>query len=202
MRPSQKLAVFISGTGSNMQAIHRAILDGTLTNVELALVFSNKANARGLDYAKSHQIPTLSLDAQLYPNADAYDNALLAELKGLGIDYIALAGYLKILSPVLTQAYTNRITNIHPSLLPAYGGTHMFGRRVHASVLANEERHTGCTVHVVTDEVDSGPILGQRTVPVFAEDTVETLAERVLKEEHDLYPKVLQNFINQEVPLY
>ncbi len=202
MRPSQKLAVFISGTGSNMMAIHQAILDGALTNVELALVVSSRADAKGLDYAKSHGIPTLSLDATQYADSNAYDTALLEQLKCFEVDYIALAGYLKILSPVLTQVYTNRITNIHPSLLPAYGGTHMFGRRVHASVLANEERYTGCTVHVVTDEVDSGPILGQRSVPVLAEDTVETLSQRVLNEEHDLYPKVLQNFINQDVPLY
>jgi phosphoribosylglycinamide formyltransferase-1 len=196
-----KLAVFISGTGSNMQAIHHAILDGTLTNTELALVVSNKADALGLEYARKHLIPTFTLNAKDFASPADYDQALLSELNALNIDFIALAGYLKILTPVLTTAYEGRITNIHPSLLPAYGGKNMFGAKVHASVLANGERFTGCTVHVVTDDVDSGPVLGQRTVPVLEEDTVERLALRVQAEEHELYPAVLDSFINQAQPV-
>ena len=197
-----KLAVFISGTGSNMQAIHHAILDGTLTHTELALVVSNKIDAKGLDYARTHLIPTFTLDPKEFTSPADYDQVLLTELNALNIDYIALAGYLKILSPVLTTAYEGRITNIHPSLLPAYGGHNMFGSKVHASVLANGERFTGCTVHLVTDDVDSGPVLGQRTVPVLAEDSVESLAKRVQAEEHELYPAVLDAFINQAQALF
>jgi formyltetrahydrofolate-dependent phosphoribosylglycinamide formyltransferase len=192
-----KLAVFISGTGTNMQAIHRAILDGTLTNTELALVVSNKADAPGLAYACQHLIPTFTLDYKEFTSPADYDQVLLTELNALKIDYIALAGYLKIITPILTTAFEGRITNIHPSLLPAYGGKNMFGTKVHASVLANGEHYTGCTVHVVTDDIDSGPVLGQRTVPVLEEDTVERLALRVQAEEHELYPAVLDSFINQ-----
>jgi phosphoribosylglycinamide formyltransferase 1 len=192
-----KLAVFISGAGTNMQAIHHAILDGTLTNVELALVVSNKADAPGLAYARHHLIPTFTLDSKAFNSPEDYDQVLLTELHALHIDYIALAGYLKILTPVLTTAYAGRITNIHPSLLPAYGGKNMYGAKVHASVLANGEHYTGCTVHLVSDEIDSGPVLGQRTVPVLAEDTVERLALRVQAEEHALYPAVLNALINQ-----
>jgi len=192
-----KLAVFISGTGTNMQAIHRAILDGTLTNTELALVVSNKADAPGLAYARQHLIPTFTLDYKEFTSPADYDQVLLTELNALKIDYIALAGYLKIITPILTTAFEGRITNIHPSLLPAYGGKNMFGAKVHASVLANGEHYTGCTVHVVTDDIDSGPVLGHRTVPVLEEDTVERLALRVQAEEHELYPAVLDSFINQ-----
>ncbi|XVJ51620.1 MAG: phosphoribosylglycinamide formyltransferase [Vampirovibrio sp.] len=190
-----QLAVFISGTGSNMQAIHRAILDGVLTHADLALVFSQKPQAQGLEYAREHHIPTLCLAPHDFDSPEAFDHALFSELQARQIDYIALAGYLKILTPILTTPYAGKITNIHPSLLPAYGGTHMFGNRVHASVLANAEKYTGCTVHMVTDEVDSGPILGQSRVEVLPDDTVESLARRVLREEHALYPLVLERFM-------
>ncbi len=194
-----RLCILLSGRGSNFQAIHQAILSGNLNNAIIGLVISNKADAPGLQYAKEQGLPALSIRRKDFPDNQALDQAVLDHLKTHQIDVVVLAGYNRIISPVLLQAYPQRILNIHPSLLPAYGGPGMVGHKVHEAVLSNQEQHSGCTVHIVTDVVDGGPILAQATVPVLPNDTPESLAERVLLQEHQLYPQTIQAFIQRLV---
>lgn len=183
-----RLGILISGRGSNLAAIQQAIETGQMTNATIAVVVSNKPDAGGLRFAASKTIPTAVV-------TEKNDAAILSILQAHQIDLLVLAGYGRILSQVLLDAYPNRIVNIHPSLLPAYGGRGMVGIKVHQAVLAAKETESGCTVHGVTAYVDGGPILGQARVPVLPGDTAEILAERVLAEEHRLYPKVLQTLI-------
>lgn len=190
-----RLGVLISGRGSNLAAIQHAIEAKTLTEAEIAVVISNKTDAAGLAFAHSKNIPVA---------VTANDDEILATLKQHNVEWVILAGYNRIIRPVLLNAYAERILNIHPSLLPAYGGKNMVGLRVHAAVLENQESQSGCTVHLVTEEVDGGPILGQRTVPVLPDDTPERLADRVLAQEHELYPIVIHQLIQKSptgVPL-
>jgi phosphoribosylglycinamide formyltransferase-1 len=194
-----KLGVLLSGRGSNFQAIWAAQQRGDLPGAELACVVSNRKAAGGLDFARAQGIPAYFLGPKAYGSLEAYDAAILEHLQAHGVDWLVLAGYTKIISPVLLSAYPGRILNIHPSLLPQFGGVGMMGEAVHAAVLAAGETETGATVHLVTEEVDGGPILGQIRVPVLPTDTVETLAARVLEQEHQLYPQVIRNVVLQQV---
>jgi formyltetrahydrofolate-dependent phosphoribosylglycinamide formyltransferase len=191
------LGVLLSGRGSNFQAIHQAIVSGALAPAEVAIVISNRSAAPGLAYAESHGIPTAFVSAKAFDGLPAYDQEVLFHLQQAQVDVVVLAGYTKLLSHVLLSAYPGRIVNIHPSLLPAYGGMGMVGMKVHEAVVAAGETTSGCTVHLVTEEVDGGPILGQASVTVSPTDTPETLAAKVLTEEHRLYPQVLQRLINE-----
>lgn len=191
-----RLGILLSGRGSNFRAIHQAIQEERL-QAEIAVVFSNHAEAAGLSYAREQGLPAAHLDKAGFENRQAYDAALTRLLQEHRVDWIILAGYDRILGAPLLNAYAGRILNIHPSLLPAYGGKNMVGLKVHAAVLAGGETESGCTVHGVTETVDGGPILGQSRVPVLPGDTPETLAERVLAAEHRLYPEVIQRIIQQ-----
>lgn len=197
-----RLGILLSGRGSNFQAIHRAILADAAFPAEIAVVVSNKSTAGGLGYAEEHGIPAAFVRPSDYDGLEAYDAAIVEILKARQVDVLILAGYTKILSPVLLAAYEGRILNIHPSLLPDFGGHGMWGERVHQAVIAAKSPQSGCTVHLVTEEVDAGPILGQTAVPVYTEDTPEILAARVLAEEHRLYPAVIREFVlnRLEVP--
>jgi phosphoribosylglycinamide formyltransferase-1 len=192
-----RLGILLSGRGSNFQAIYQAIQSGQLGNAEIALVVSNHADAAGLQFAKDQKLPTLLQEKTGYENRAAYDRDLVQQLQAHQVELIVLAGFDRILSPALIEAFQDRILNIHPSLLPAYGGKNMVGVKVHQAVIENQESASGCSVHVVTETVDGGPVLGQSQVPVLADDTPETLAARILKEEHALYPRVIGDYIQQ-----
>jgi len=180
---TMRVAVAISGRGSNLAALLAALPAGS--PAEVALVLSNRATAGGVELAREAGVPTVVL-------ADAGDAvAWLDALATHRIDLVVLAGYLKLVPPKVVDRYRGRIINIHPALLPAFGGPGMYGRRVHESVLALGVTVSGATVHLVDEVYDRGPILAQARVPVLPGDTPETLAERVLEAEHRLLPAVV-----------
>lgn len=178
-----KIAIFLSGRGSNFQAIHDAIQEGKI-NAEISLVFSNKKAAPGLQIALDRNLETLYLNAKEYDSREDYERAIITELQKRDIDLICLAGYMKILTPLLCTEYLNKIINIHPALLPSFPGLHVQQMAIDWGV-----RYSGATVHFVTPEVDMGPIILQAVVPVEQDDTEETLSARILKEEHKIYPE-------------
>ena len=181
-----KIVIFLSGRGSNFLAIHDAILAGTI-NAEIALVFSNKKEAKGLQIAKERNLETLHLNPKNYDSREDYERAIIKELKKRDIDLICLAGYMKILSPLLCTEFLNKIINIHPALLPSFPGLH-----VQQSAIDWGVRFSGATVHFVTPDVDMGPIILQAVVPVLQDDTEDTLSERILEEEHKIYPESIR----------
>jgi len=184
---AQRLAVLASGGGSNFRAILHAIGTGILP-LTCPLLISNTPRAGALRIARDHGCTAVVLDS----SGDGHANALLKLLKKHRIDLIALAGYLKKVPPVVVAAYRHRMLNIHPALLPDFGGAGYYGMRVHAAVLASGAQQSGATVHFVDNEYDTGPILLQDRVPVMPDDTPAKLAKRVLALEHRLYPQALQ----------
>lgn len=178
-----RIAVAISGGGSNLQALLDAL--GAGAKAEVALVVSNSGKAGGLERARARKVPT----HVLVDHSSAAE--WLAQLTAHRIDLIVLAGYLKLVPAEVIGAFRGRIINIHPALLPAFGGAGMYGRRVHEAVLTSGVKESGCTVHLVDEEYDRGAILAQARVPVLPGDTAETLATRVLEEEHRLLPAVV-----------
>jgi phosphoribosylglycinamide formyltransferase-1 len=182
------IAVLLSGGGTNLQAIIDAI-EAKKLDAKIELVLSNKANAFGLVRAQNHGIPTEVLGHQTYPSREAYDQAVVDRLRGRGVELVALAGFMRLLSPVFIKAYSNRIMNIHPALLPSFPGLHVQRKAVEHGV-----RFSGCTVHFVNEECDEGPIIIQAVVPVFPDDTEESLAARILKQEHRIFPRAIQLF--------
>lgn len=179
-----RIAVAVSGRGSNLEALLQALPAGGPASVELVL--SNRAGAGGLDVARRHGVETAVLSDPADPAA------WLVPLERARIDMIVLAGYLKLVPPAVVERYRGRILNIHPALLPAFGGPGMYGRRVHEAVLASGASETGATVHLVDEVYDRGPILAQARVPVLPGDTADTLAARVLAVEHKLLPAVVR----------
>ncbi|MEA1981747.1 MAG: phosphoribosylglycinamide formyltransferase [candidate division Zixibacteria bacterium] len=195
MKP--KVAVFISGGGSNLQAL----IDATkakILSAEIGLVVSNKSKAFGLTRAKNENIKTFIFKSKKYVNPEEAGDKLLEILKENNIEYIALSGYLRLLPRQVIENYPKKIINIHPALLPKYGGKGMYGHFVHEAVLKNKETESGVTVHLVDEIYDNGKILAQVKVSVMSEDTPESLAERVLNQEHRLFPRVLQKLIKGE----
>jgi formyltetrahydrofolate-dependent phosphoribosylglycinamide formyltransferase len=180
---SMRIAVAISGRGSNLEALLRALQPGA--SAKIVLVVSDRAEAAGLAHARSRQIPAVVLPDP----ADAA--AWLALLQEHQIDLLVLAGYLKLVPAPVVAAYRGRIINTHPSLLPAFGGRGMFGERVHQAVLASGARETGVTIHLVDEVYDRGAVLIQSRVPVLRDDTAARLAARVLEVEHRLLPAVV-----------
>lgn len=185
-----KVAVLISGRGSNMEALIRAAQDPACP-FEVTLVLSNKPEAGGLVTAAAAGIEALAVDQKPYgKDREAHERAIDAALRERGIQVVALAGYMRILTPFLVNAWEGRMLNIHPSLLPAYPGLDTHGRALGAG-----EVEAGCTVHLVTAGVDEGPILGQARVPILPGDTEHMLSDRVLEQEHSLYPATLAAFV-------
>jgi phosphoribosylglycinamide formyltransferase-1 len=180
------IGVLVSGGGTNLQAIIDAI-EANQLDAKIQLVLSNKAGAYGLVRAKNHGIPTEVLDHKQFSSREAYDQAVVEILQARGVELVVLAGFMRLLSPVFVQAYSNRLMNIHPALLPSFPGLH-----VQKKALEHGVRFSGCTVHFVNEECDEGPIIIQAVVPVFADDTEETLAARILKQEHRIYPRAIQ----------
>ncbi|MFQ6108987.1 MAG: phosphoribosylglycinamide formyltransferase [Candidatus Aminicenantales bacterium] len=183
-----KIAVFISGRGSNFMAIHNAILARKI-NAEIALVFSNKKEAPGLKIAQERKLETLFLNPKEYDSLEDYEREVIKEVRRRDVDLICLAGYMKILSPSFCRQYKNRIMNIHPALLPSFPGLHVQRKALEWGV-----RFSGATVHFVTENVDMGPIILQAVVPVYQDDTEDSLSERILKEEHKIYPEAVRLF--------
>jgi phosphoribosylglycinamide formyltransferase 1 len=186
MRRQLPIGVLISGGGTNLQAFIDAI-EAKRLDAAIKLVLSNKADAYGLVRAKNHGIATVILDHRKYPSRETYDQAVVDLLRAHGVELVVLAGFMRLLSPVFVKAYSNRIMNIHPALLPSFPGLHVQKKAVEYGV-----RFSGCTVHFVNDECDEGPIIIQAVVPVFADDTEAKLAARILKEEHRIYPRAIQ----------
>jgi len=183
--PSRSIGVLISGRGSNLQSIIDAIAAGRL-DARIAVVVSNRAEAAGLQRASDAGIEALHLQARDFADRDAYDRALADLLKQRGVELVCLAGFMRLVGDALLSAFPNRVLNIHPSLLPAFPGLD-----AQRQALAHGVRVTGATVHVVNTELDDGPIVLQAAVPVLDADTVETLAARILVEEHRLYPEAI-----------
>jgi len=192
-RKRGRIAVFLSGRGSNFAAIREAVERGEI-DAEIALVFSNKADAPGLLKAREAGLETLVLDPKASPTREDYDRAIIAETERRKIDLICLAGYMKVLTPALCDAYKYRIVNIHPALLPSFPGLHVQQKAIEWGV-----RFSGCTVHFVAAEVDMGPIILQACVPVLQEDTEETLAARILVEEHKIYPEAVRLYFEGRI---
>jgi len=193
-----KLAIFASGRGSNFQAIYQSIQAGEL-DARIQVVISNNADAGALEFARAHQIPAVHLTRQQFDHAEEFDNALLALLKKHQVNFIALAGYMKLIRSKIIQEYQNKMLNIHPALLPAFGGKGMYGHFVHEAVLNYGCKVSGVTVHLVDEKYDHGPIVLQRAVPVLADDTPATLAARILVQEHQIYAEALQLFAEERV---
>ena len=186
-----RTAILISGRGSNMMALVEAARDPSFP-AEIVCVVSNKADAKGLEFATANGIATKVIDHKAYPTREAYDAAIDAYLRSTNIEAIALAGFMRVLSADFIAGWDGRILNIHPSLLPAYKGLH-----THERVLADGAKVAGCSVHLVTPELDGGPVLLQAEVPVLPDDTPDTLAARVLRQEHKIYPQALAWLANR-----
>ena len=193
-----RIAIFASGGGSNAEAIIRAASEGRLS-AEVGLVVSNNADAGVLQRAKVLEVNYTTIDQRNFDSKESYISALFNVLDENGIDFIALAGYLKLVQPKLITKYKNKITNIHPALLPSFGGKGFYGKKVHEAVLEAGCKVSGVTVHLVSESYDRGPIISQLTVPVLEDDNPESLAARVLKVEHQIYPEALQLFAEGRV---
>ena len=186
-----KVVVMVSGGGTDLQSIIDAIEDGTLNNVEITNVISSKADAYALTRAANAGIPTTIFSKAEYNDIRDRMKAMMAHLDGEHPDLIVLAGYLSILPQEIIEKYRNQIINIHPSLLPKFGGKDCYGIKVHEQVIAAGETESGATVHYVDEGIDTGKILVQEKVPVLPDDTPETLQARVLEVEHKILPQAI-----------
>jgi phosphoribosylglycinamide formyltransferase-1 len=189
---AQRIAVLISGRGSNLQSIIDAIRGGSL-EAEIAIVISNRADAPGLLRAREAGIEALHLNPRDYADRDSYDRAIVAILRERGVGLVCLAGFMRLVGPPLLDAFPNRVLNIHPSLLPSFPGLD-----AQRQALEHGVRITGATVHLVNSDLDAGPIVLQAAVPAFHDDTVDTLAARILVEEHRLYPEAIAIVLQDE----
>ena len=193
-----RIAIFASGNGSNAESIMRASREGRL-EADVELILSNNPKAGVLEKAQAYEIKHTVIESSDFGSEAEYVETVCEILDVEKINFIALAGYLKMIHPDLIDKYNNRITNIHPALLPSFGGKGFYGKWVHDAVLASGCKVSGVTVHIVDKEYDRGPIVAQTSVPVLDDDTPETLAERVLIEEHKIYPDTLQLFAENRV---
>lgn len=182
----KRVAILISGRGSNMRALIEAAKAKDYP-AEIVLVISNIADAGGLDFAQQHKIPTQLIEHKKFPSREIFDNAMDVALKAASVEIVALAGFMRLLSPRFVENWRGRMINVHPSLLPAYKGLHTHKRALEAG-----EKLHGATVHFVTPELDGGPTILQAKVPVLPGDSEDALASRVLEQEHKIYPEALR----------
>lgn len=197
-----KIAVLVSGGGTNLQAIIDAVENGTLTNTEICLVVSNKADAKALDRASSHGIPGVCIRPKDYAVRADYDEEMIRVIQESGADLIVLAGFLVVLSEKFVTTFERRIINIHPSLIPSFCGDGFYGLKVHEAALARGVKVTGATVHFVDCGTDTGPIIMQKAVDILDGDTPEVLQRRVMEQaEWILLPGVIQKIANGEVQI-
>jgi phosphoribosylglycinamide formyltransferase 1 len=195
-----RIGFLASHGGSNFQAIVDACRDGRLDAVACVLI-SNNSTCGAMERARRAGIPAYHLSSQTHPEPDALDGAILKTMEAHSVNVVVLAGYMKKIGPKTRSRYRGRILNIHPALLPKFGGQGMYGLQVHAAVIAAGERVSGATVHVIDENYDTGPILAQREVPVLPNETPESLAERILPIEHQLYVETLQKISRGEIKL-
>ena len=195
-----KLGFLASHGGSNMQAILDGCRDGTILATPGLLICNNR-NAQAIERAQPAGMPVSVLNGKTHPDPEALDQAMLDALQAASVDLVILAGFMKKIGPKTMASFRNRIVNIHPSLLPKFGGQGMYGLRVHEAVLAAGETETGATVHLIGSEYDEGSILQQVAVPVLPDDTPESLQQRVLENEHQLYPHTLAKISLGEIEL-
>ena len=193
-----KLLVLASGGGTNLQSIIDSTQQGKL-NAEIKVVVSNNSKAFALERARKHNIKAIHLSHKMFATPEEFDEKLLSVLKQNEVDMIVLAGYMKMLSPKIIRTYKNRILNIHPALLPSFGGKGMYGIHVHEAVINSGVKVTGVTVHLVDEVYDHGEIVLQEPVLVLNDDTPETLQQRVLKIEHKLYSQAIQLFAEDKI---
>ncbi len=190
----KKIVIFASGSGTNFQAVIDAVARQSLHACVSGLVTDNP-QAGAIERAKKSNIPVKVLRAGDYPGYEAYTEALIALLDEWEPDLIVLAGYLKKIPVEVIRRYPNRIINIHPSLLPKYGGRGFYGIKVHQAVIAAAEKESGCSVHLVTEHYDEGPVLAQTRVNVSPDDTPESLQRKILEQEHQLLPRVIHHLL-------
>ncbi len=195
-----KIAVCVSGGGTNLQAILDAIENGTITNAEVKVVISNNKNAYALERAKNHGIENLCISPKDYPSREAFNETFLEKLDSYEVDLVVLAGFLVVIPPKMIETYRNRIINIHPSLIPSFCGTGYYGLKVHEGVLSRGVKVTGATVHFVDEGTDTGPIILQKAVEVEQDDTPEILQRRVMEQaEWIIMPKAIDLIANGRV---
>jgi phosphoribosylglycinamide formyltransferase-1 len=195
-----KIAVLVSGGGTNLQAILDAIDAGKITNAAVDVVISNNAGAYALERAKKHGVEAMCISPKSYESRDAFNEALTETIVGRGIDLIVLAGYLVIIPPALIAAYPNRIVNIHPSLIPSFCGTGYYGLKVHEEALRRGVKVTGATCHFVDEGTDTGPIILQKAVDIQPDDTPKTLQRRVMEQaEWIILPEAINLIANDRI---
>jgi len=193
-----RIGVLVSGRGTNLQAIIDAV-EAKRIRAKVAVVISNVKDAYALKRAERHNIPAIFIDHRKFPDRESFERAVVKELRRYKVELVLLAGFMRILSPYFIKEYRNRIMNIHPALLPAFKG--LYGEKVHKAVLESGAKFSGPTVHFVTEDVDGGPIILQKVVPVYDDDTPETLAKRVLEKEHEVYPEAVKLFVENRLKI-
>ena len=191
----KKLAILISGRGSNLEAILNGVKKG-LIKAEIPIVISNKDNVRGLEIAREFGVKSQFVNPKDFKSREDYDKYLVELIKSHNVDYVILAGYMKILTDYFIDSFENRIINIHPSLIPSFKGL-----KAQKQALEFGAKFTGCTVHFVSKELDSGPVIVQAVVPVLPEDTEESLSNRILKMEHRIYPQAVKWLVDDRVEI-
>lgn len=191
-----KIAVFASGTGSNFAAILEAIHSKQITNAEVVLLVSDRPEALAVQKAQDDSIPVFTFNAKDYQNKQVYEEEILEKLTQKEVDFIVLAGYMRLLGHVLLEAYDRRIINVHPSLLPAFAGKDAIGQALDYGV-----KVTGITVHYVDEGMDTGPVIAQRAIPIDPDETRETLTKKIQEQEHSLLPEVIQSLANKEAAI-
>lgn len=197
-----KLAVLVSGGGTNLQAIMDAIANGTITNTEIKVVISNNPNAYALERAQNNGIEAKCVSPKAFPDRDNFNQALLETIQSYGVDLVVLAGCLVVIPECMVKAYPNKIINVHPALIPAFCGTGYYGLKVHEGVLNRGAKVTGATVHFVDEGTDTGPIILQKAVEVRQGDTPEILQRRVMEEaEWIIMPKAIDLIANDKVEI-
>ncbi len=195
-----RLGVLVSGNGTNLQAILDACRRGDIRG-EVVVVVSSRSGAYAVERARQAGVPVIMLAPRSFADRESFDRKLAEALQAHAVDLICLAGFLRILTPEFIAQFAGRIMNIHPALLPAFGGVGMYGAHVHEAVLASGVKISGCTVHFVDETPDGGPIILQAAVPVRDDDTEETLAARIAEEEHRLYPEAIRLFADGKVQI-
>ena len=194
-----RVGVMVSGGGTNLQAILDAVHSGTVSNAVIAVVISNNEGAFALERARKNNIPAVCISPKNYADRELFNQALLAEVDRHDLDLIVLAGFLVTIPPAMIRAYPGRIINVHPSLIPSFCGVGYYGLKVHEAALARGVKITGATVHIVDEDVDSGPILLQRAVAVLPDDTPKVLQRRVMEEaEWVILPQAINQIANPE----
>ncbi|MEI3175013.1 MAG: phosphoribosylglycinamide formyltransferase [Lachnospiraceae bacterium] len=195
-----RVGVCVSGGGTNLQAIIDKVENGTITNTELCVVISNNAGAYALERAKAHKIPAICISPKDYESREAFNEAFLDTVDSYQLDLIVLAGFLVVIPPKLVERYTNRIINIHPSLIPSFCGTGNYGLTVHEHVLARGVKVTGATAHFVDEGTDTGPIILQKAVAVEDDDTPKSLQLRVMEQaEWEILPEAINLIANNKI---